>query len=189
MMTKITSMQRYQQAEQDPLNLRSLPLVSPTEDGWTAVEQALLADQRRKNRWRAAAGTLAAAAALFLAVGTLVQPPTIVPAGPGPQTAAAQTETPGPAVETPVNTLDSLIALSQQLEGQLRSYRAESSGMPSDALIYQVELQDLVAQVDNELSMNPDSVDLWSQRINLLLDLAQLYETNLRREYRQMASL
>jgi negative regulator of sigma E activity len=188
-MTKITLMQRYQQAEQDPLNLRSLPLVSPGKDGWTAVEQALLADRRRKNRWRAAAGTLAAAAALFLAVGTLVQPPIPGAAAPGTQSATAQIETAGPAVENPANMLDSLIALSQQLEVQLRSYRAESGGMPSDALIYQVELQDLVAQVDNELSMNPDSVDLWGQRINLLLDLAQLYETNMRREYRQMASL
>jgi negative regulator of sigma E activity len=189
MMKNITSMQRYQQAEQDPLNLRSLPLVTPREDGWTAIEQALLADRQRKSRWRVAAGSLAAAAALFLAVGALVQSPLSGPVMPGQQSDTAQTETSGSLAETPANTLDSLIALSQQLEGQLRSYRDESGNLPSDALIYQVELQDLVAQVDNELSMYPDSVDLWSQRINLMLDLAQLYETNLRREYRQMASL
>ena len=48
---------------------------------------------------------------------------------------------------------------------------------------------DLVAQVDEELSNRPDSLNLWSQRINLLMDLQNLYENRLRREYRQVASL
>ena len=48
---------------------------------------------------------------------------------------------------------------------------------------------DLVAQVDSELSVAPDSADLWSQRVNLLLDLSQLYENSLRRDYYRMASL
>ena len=61
--------------------------------------------------------------------------------------------------------------------------------MPSSSVIYQVELEDLVAQVDEELSMRPDSMDLWSQRINLMLDLSQLYQNELRREYHRMASL
>jgi hypothetical protein len=61
--------------------------------------------------------------------------------------------------------------------------------MPTASIIYQVELEDLVAQVDEELSRRPGSVDLWSQRINLMLDLAQLYQNQLRREYHQMASL
>jgi hypothetical protein len=61
--------------------------------------------------------------------------------------------------------------------------------MPTASLVYQVELEDLVAQVDEELSRRPDSVDLWSQRINLMLDLSQLYKNQLRREYHRMASL
>jgi hypothetical protein len=61
--------------------------------------------------------------------------------------------------------------------------------MPTATLIYQVELEDLVAQVDEELSMNPDSTSLWSQRVNLLLDLTQLYKNELRRESHRMASL
>ena len=44
-------------------------------------------------------------------------------------------------------------------------------------------------QVDEELSANPESIELWGQRVNLLLDVTQLYENSLRREYRQMASL
>jgi hypothetical protein len=59
----------------------------------------------------------------------------------------------------------------------------------SDALVYQVELQDLIVQVDEELSMNPGSRELWGQRVNLLLDVTQLYESSLRRDYQQMASL
>ena len=61
--------------------------------------------------------------------------------------------------------------------------------MPTDALVYQIELEDLVAQVDDELSMRPDSLELWSQRVNLLLDLATLYQNQLRRDYHAMASL
>jgi hypothetical protein len=61
--------------------------------------------------------------------------------------------------------------------------------MPTASVIYQVELEDLVAQVDEELSMRPDSLELWSQHINLMLDLSQLYQNQLRREYHRMASL
>jgi hypothetical protein len=61
--------------------------------------------------------------------------------------------------------------------------------MPTDALIYQVELEDMVAQIDEELSLNPESLKLWSHRINLLLDLDQLFQNQLRRDYQQMASL
>ncbi|MGD8681898.1 MAG: hypothetical protein PVJ33_16125, partial [Lysobacterales bacterium] len=85
--------------------------------------------------------------------------------------------------------LDSLIALSQRLEGRLRLMRKQAGDMPSRALVYQVELEDLVVQVDDALSMNPDSVPLWNQRVNLLADLNTLYEDRLRREYRQIASL
>ena len=67
--------------------------------------------------------------------------------------------------------------------------RSQAGVMPTSSVIYQVELEDLVAQVDEALSMRPDSMDLWSQRINLMLDLSQLYQNELRREYHLMASL
>jgi len=82
-----------------------------------------------------------------------------------------------------------LIALSQQLESNLRKIRSQTGVMPTSSVIYQIELEDLVAQVDEELSMRPDSVDLWSQRINLMLDLSQLYQNKLRRDYHAIASL
>ena len=96
---------------------------------------------------------------------------------------------PEPEASTAPPTLNSLITLSQQLEIGVRSYLAEFVCLPTDALVYQVELEDLIAQVDDELSVYPDSTRLWSQRVNLLLDLSQLYENQLRRDYHRMASL
>ena len=100
-----------------------------------------------------------------------------------------------PLVDEPVSaplkepTAESLIALSQKLENRLRMYRSQMGDLPADALVYQVELQDLIVQVDGELSLSPDSVDLWGQRVNLMMDVVRLYENSLRRDYRRMASL
>jgi hypothetical protein len=61
--------------------------------------------------------------------------------------------------------------------------------MPAESAIYVAELEDLIAQVDNELSLNPDSVTLWGHRVNLLLDLAQIYQQQWEIDYGRMASL
>ena len=82
-----------------------------------------------------------------------------------------------------------MVALSQQLETRLRGICAESGSLPSSDVVYQVELEDLVAQVDEELSRQPDSLVLWNQRVSLLMDLERLYENSLRREYHRIASL
>ena len=97
---------------------------------------------------------------------------------------------PAPAdPESRADTLLSLMSLSQQLETRLRTYRQELGDLPAGAVVYQVELQDLVAQVDDQISAEPESLELWSQRVNLLLDISRLYENSLRREYQQLASL
>lgn len=166
------------QKERDPLNLGSLPAVAPPADGWAAIK-AELEKQRQRRRWGGyAGGALAVAAVLMLAVGLSIHQPAPTP-GATVTTAAV----------TPPQTLDSLISLSQQLESRIRDYRSDVGGMPTDSLVYQVELEDLVAQVDEELSMNPDSTELWSQRVNLLLDISRLYQNQLRRDYYRMASL
>lgn len=159
------------QKEMDPLNLGSLPLVDPPADNWPEIRNALLRKDRRQRGLRIAGASLAAAAVVTLAISLIVQQPAIEPESATPP------------------TLDSLITLSQELERGIRSYRSEFSGMPTDSLVYQVELEDLIAQVDDELSVRPDSTRLWSQRVNLLLDLSQLYEKQLRRDYHRMASL
>jgi hypothetical protein len=161
-------------AERDPLGLSSLPPLEPPHDDWPPVREAL----QRQRRVRLLGGLLAAAAAVTLAIGlTLHAPPS------------------DPLTDTPVETvseqdiLDSLVSLSQQLETQIRSHRERTGTAGSDTLLYQVELEDLVALVDEELSRDPESVQLWSQRVNLLLDINQLYKNQLRREYHNMASL
>jgi len=184
--------------ERDPLNLRSLPLVSPPEDDWPVIEAALLGHKRRKRAGVYLAGALAVAATVTLAVGLFLNGAL---SGPGNAiqntlpTVAQQDAALSPppdllaTSDTEAPPLESLIALSQQLETRIREIRSEVGGMPTDSLIYQVELEDLVAQVDDELSKTPDSQFLWSQRVSLLLDLNQLYEKQLRRDYHRMASL
>ncbi len=191
---KVFAMSEIRNAQNDPLNLRSLPPVTSGRDGWPAIEAALLQESRKRKAWRFAGGALAAAATVVLAVSIAIRPAAAPAPGaaPGeglsaePRTGAG-TEVQSAPLREP--TLESLIALSQGLEDRVRQYRARVGDLPSDALVYQVELQDLVAQVDGELSLDPASSELWSQRVNLLLDLARLYENSLRRDYHRMASL
>jgi hypothetical protein len=188
-LTKVYIMQRKHQRQEDPLNLSSLPLATPPdEDGWPAIQQTLLAQNSRRRFRQRAGGALAAAAAVVLVLTLVMGRPDPVQhnvspiAAPGAKIVSSETPGRPPALE-------SLMALSQQLEAQLRIYRDELGDLPAGALVYQIELQDLVAQVDEEISTDPDSLELWSQRVNLLLDISSLYETSLRREYHQMASL
>lgn len=179
------------QHERDPLNLGSLPLVSPLADDWPMIEAALRKQKSRKRIVTLAGSTLAIAATVFLAVGVFIYRPYGIPAGTSgsQQLQTTQVENPASSDGLQTNTLDSLIALSQQLESNLQKIRSQTGVLPTASVIYQVELEDLVTQVDEELSRRPGSVDLWSQRINLMLDLSQLYQNQLRREYHRMASL
>lgn len=199
---KVYLMKQVMQKQDDPLNLQSLPLVAPPADAWPAIEEALRKDRRRSTVRRFAVTTLAAAATIALAVGVVLQqrgagladpqltPPASVATAQAEATAATQPGADGslsPSGEP--DTLTALIALSQRLEGRLRAIRSNVGDLPSNTVVYQVELEDLVVQVDEELSMQPDSVALWSQRVDLLMDLQRLYESRLRREYHQVASL
>ena len=183
--------------ERDPLNLRSLPLVAPPADDWPAVRNALAKQNRRRRAARYATGVLALAATVALVVGLVVLRPVpgVIPQDDGARVAAHQDGSAVPAaggvLETGTDSLspDALIALSQQLEARIRSIRSEVGGLPTRSLVYQVELEDLIAQVDDELSMNPQSAGLWGQRISLLMDLNELYQNELRRDYHRMASL
>lgn len=186
---KVLNMHEIRQKQEDPLNLRSLPLVMPEEDGWPLVESALLQQNRPGRRWKIAAGTLALAATVVLALSLLVGQPFDSPATGAPGISSAPVAQEAESVPLMAPKLESLIAMSQQLEGRVRLYREQMGDLNSGALVYQVELQDLIVQVDEELSMNPRSRELWGQRVNLLLDVTQLYESSLRRDYQQIASL
>jgi hypothetical protein len=75
------------------------------------------------------------------------------------------------------------------MEKQVKKLRLETSSMPAESAVYVAELEDLIAQVDSELSFKPDSTDLWGQRVNLMLDLAQIYQQQWQIDYGRMASL
>lgn len=173
-------------SKRDPFGLAGLPQLEPLVDTWPAIELAL---QRRQSRRRTMTW-MASAAMIALAVGIYWQFPYRQPSIELAQPVALETPAPGaqPA-ESSTNNLDSLINLSQQLERNLRLIRSEVGVMPTQSLIYQVELEDLVAQIDEAINVRPDSQELWSQRVNLLLDLNQLYRTRLRRDYSHVASL
>lgn len=195
---KVYLMKHASQKQEDPLNLQSLPMVSPTGDYWPGVEAALKQRRKQQRTRRYAIGALAAAATVTLMLALLLQQP---PSGPEELRAdrtLVQTQGPttGGAEDSPVlseqpapDPLDALITLSQRLEGRLRAIRSGVGNLPTDALVYQVELEDLVAQVDEELSAQPDSLPLWNQRVSLLMDIERLYENSVRREYQLMASL
>jgi hypothetical protein len=173
-------------AHQDPLNLSSLPEIDPPADLWPGVESAL----RRRSYLRKAGRHLASAALIALVVGIYWQ----MPSQPRPveQQPPLLTDVQEPMTspaENTTNNIKALISLSQKLERNLRHIRSEAGPMPNESLIYQVELEDLVAQVDESINQHPQSMELWSQRVNLLLDLEQLYRQQLRRNYANVASL
>lgn len=185
---KVIDMNELRQKQDDPLGLGGLPPVAPDEDGWPAIEAALLENTRRRNLFRWAGGAVAVAAALVLAMTVVLVQPVQNPANalPADDQTMNRESVPEPLRDP---NLEALIAMSQQLESRVRLYRDRFGDLPSNALVYQVELQDLIVQVDEELSANPDSTELWGQRVNLLLDVTQLYEHSLRRDYDRMASL
>lgn len=177
---------------EDPLGLRDLPLLEPDVDGWDEIRQALEADGKHRTvqRRRRGMAWLAMAASLALVVSILMnrsEAPDSISEGSAP-TQLATTETDGaPVGET--DRLDDLIALSQMLEVRLRTLREGTTTLPGETAVYVAELEDMVARVDGELSYVPESVDLWAQRVNLLLDLESLYQHSWEAEYGRMASL
>ncbi len=146
------------------------------------------AHQQSSRKRRRAGGALALAASLVLVVSISLlrqqEPaPSDVPVT-GPATLAANT-----ASVTARDNIEALIGLSQTMEEQVMNLRQRSGSMPADTAIYVAEIEDLIAQVDSELSLNPDSVDLWGQRVNLMLDLAYIYQQQWEIDYGRMASL
>jgi len=176
---------------QDPLGLSRLPLLSPDRDAWPAIRQALEAEgtpARHNRRWLG--GALAAAASLLLVVGLArygkeATDPDVVVAEPGTQAEPLAERLLVPETDT----LPELIALSQELETRVRGLRDNTGGIPARSAVYTAELEDMIARVDGEISMDPDAVNLWAQRVNLLLDLHYIYQHQFDREFGRMAGL
>ena len=187
---KVTNMNDRRTESVDPLNLRNLPPVSTDHDGWPAIRAALDEGPNHSRKRRIAGGALAAAATVVLAVAVTLSPTPSGPVTPIDMDSAGvspgEESVPAPLEEP---TVESLMVMSRQLEDRLRQYRDRTGELPTASVVYQVELQDLIVQVDEGLSRNPGSRELWAQRVSLLMDSARLYENNLRRDYYRMASL
>ncbi|MFN2166292.1 MAG: hypothetical protein ACK2U9_08515 [Anaerolineae bacterium] len=173
--------------DRDPLGLAELPLLEPAEDGWPAIEQALQAGQRQSRFSPRTA--LAAVAGLALAALLL----TLLPRFGGEQAPVQQTAlNADPVIDVLTQEdqrLADLILLSQGLEARLRALREQTASLPAQSAFYVAELEDTIAQVDDAISATPEALDLWGQRVNLLLDLELIYEHQWQREYGRMASL
>ena len=184
----MNAQEQWHKKTTDPLGLRELGDIEPGYDGWGEIESALTAHHARRRTWRRAAGAMAVAASLVLVVSiTLMRPDGVTPSqdtAPGAATLATND-----ASVTVQDDIDALITLSQTMEQQLKNMRQQTSSMPAAAAIYVAEIEDLIAQVDGELNLSPGSVHLWGQRVNLMLDLAEIYQQQWERDYGRMASL
>ena len=184
----MTAQDHWEQTTSDPLGLSELESIEPGYDGWEAIETALLAHQDNKRNWHRAGGWMAVAASLVLVVSvslrnTEINTPSTMPM---PGAATQSTELASVSLE---DNLTALIGMSQNMEDQVKELRQETGSMPAESAIYVAELEDLIAQVDKELSANPDSINLWGHRVNLMLDLAQIYQQQWQIDYGRMASL
>ena len=184
----MTAHDQWKQNTDDPLGLSDLEAIDPGYDGWADIESALLTHKDSKRTWQRAGGWLAVAASLVLVVSITMRniedPATINPEIASDTNVGASSS----AARDPDN-VGALIGLSQNMEKQVKQLRQGTASMPAESAIYIAELEDLIAQVDNELSFTPDSIDLWGQRVNLLLDLAQIYQQQWQIDYGRMAAL
>jgi hypothetical protein len=184
----MTENDHWKQSQSDPLGLGQLDAIEPGYDGWAQIESALQAHQASKRNWRRAGGWLAVAASLVMVIGVVLHNTEINIPGKMPSAEFATSVADSASVQLNDN-VKQLIGLSQSMEEQVSKLRRETGSMPAESAIYVAELEDLIAQVDNELSLTPDSIDLWGQRVNLMLDLAQIYQQQWRIDYGRMASL
>jgi len=180
--------EQWQQTTNDPLGLSNLEPVEPGYDGWAQIESALRDHQDKQRKWRRAGGWMALAASLVLVFGiTLRSSEDGTPSE--PLTAPVATQMASTASASMQDNVDALIDISQNMEEQVKKLRQQASSMPAESAVYVAELEDLIAQVDRELSHSPGSIDLWGQRVNLMLDLAQIYQQQWQIDYGRMASL
>ena len=184
----MTAHDQWKQQTSDPLGLSRLETIEPGYDGWAQIESALQTHQKSKQNWRRAGGWLAVAASLVLVISVTLRNGENSPVNEILSPGFATPETSLASVSVTDN-INALIGLSQNMEEQVKKLRQETNSMPAESAIYVAELEDLIAQVDNELSLAPDSIDLWGQRVNLMLDLAEIYQQQWQIDYSHMASL
>ena len=149
-----------EELEQMRSRLRALPSFAPPRDRWPVVEQAARTERRRR-RFSAGIGTLAAAAVLVLGFAVLRHPK-------APEDAAVR----------------QAMAESAAMEQVFRSLQPDQRALTGRTAGVVADLEDRLAQVDaalndpSALRADPERVaGLWKQRAGLLSALVDVHET------------
>ena len=141
----------------DPLNLRQLPPLEPPPGLWSAIEKQVQTPKR--SRWRTWAPAIAAGLALTVIVNLLMRAP-----GPEPDL--------GPAAPTS-SPLQVAMTRSADLESELRV--RQQGSVSASALEHLLLLETELAWVDVRLAEQPQDLELWQQRSELLAAMILRY--------------
>ena len=169
----MTNKNQVNKDRRDPYALGKMPQLDPPADLWPAIEAGLDAPSRGGMfRWASAASI---AAVLVIALFVMQQPGQQIPAD------SAQIDDP--------SHLERLVTVSQKMETRLFDYRSGSGVMGTVQAGVIAEFEDLIAFIDQQLSDDPDSVDLWFQRVSLMSDLLGVYSVQQSGDIGMIASL
>jgi hypothetical protein len=161
------------QDQHDPFELGKMPQLDPPKDLWPGIEAGMDAPARSGMfRWASAASI---AAVLIIAAYVVQQPD-------------SELTQPPVANEEPGH-LQRLVNVSQKMETRLADYRADGGVMGTDQAGMIAEFEDLIAFIDQQLSDDPGSVDLWFQRVSLMSDLMNVYAVQQSGDIGMIASL
>lgn len=170
------------QAESDRLSqrlarLKALPVPRPARDQFPLVRGRFVAERRTRRIYFGAAGALALAASLALAV-------VLRPADRGLPVRLGGVS---PAVED-TNELTRVMTRSQQLEETLRRYDVESRSIDGRTATIAARLEDQLGTLDRQIELlgaidrlDPDRqthrLRLWRERVGLLDALVDVHVT------------
>ncbi len=171
---------KYQVYEdsRDPFNFGKLPQLDPPTDLWPGIEVGL--DRPARSGMFLWASAASVAAVLVLATYVVQHQDTLISSGPAADSAIASVE-PG--------HLERLVTVSQKMETRLADYRADGGAMGIDQASMIAEFEDLIAFIDQQLSDDPKSIDLWFQRVSLMSDLLGVYAVQQSGDIGMIASL
>ena len=169
----MTNENQLNKDRRDPYSFGKMSQLDPPTDLWPAIEAGLDTPSRSGMfRWASAASV---AAVLVITLFVMQQPGQQMPAG------SAQVDDP--------SHLERLVTVSQKMESRLSDYRAGSSVMGTVQAGMIAEFEDLIAFIDQQLSDEPGSVDLWFQRVSLMSDLLGVYAVQQSGDIGMIASL
>ena len=160
--------------------LNALPDTMPPRDVWLRIREQAEAEglivskgTPKRSAWYMGAG-LAAAVALIAVVmvpGVLMEPE---------ETGSVVPDNVGTSSQVPLNTLQTLMTESRQLESNLRALPAAPRVQRASTMATISDLEDRIAAIDFQLNdpevqMSPEDTELfWRERVRLMKSLLQL---------------